>query len=90
MSAKKYRQPTNRHTMGNDWGGRRALNPDNCRKVSGDEVRSLASMLAVRVKRDGLGMWFHEKDGQWITLGQTNFLALRQLRANLLYVETTI
>lgn len=65
--------------MGRDWGGRRAPNPDNCPKVSGQDVRKRAEEIGLESKRDGLGMWFFKRGGEWYTLGQTNFLALNYL-----------
>jgi hypothetical protein len=65
--------------MGQDWGGRRQLNPDNCPKISGSQVRQHAKELNITVKRDGLGMWFYYSNNVWYTLGQTNYLALHCL-----------
>lgn len=74
-----------RHTMGQDWGGRRKLNPDDAPRVSGKQVREKAAALGIEVKNKGLygrgGMWFWKRpDGQWYTLEQTNYLAMEQLR----------
>lgn len=72
-----------RHTMGQDWGGRRKQNPNNAPKVSGKMVRDLALEMGLSVKRDGYGMWFVYKDSNkiWYTLGSTNFLAFRNLQS---------
>ena len=66
--------------MGNDWGGRKKLNPENAPRVSAKQVRHLASSIGVDVRRDGCGgaWWFY--DGQWLTLGQTNYLAMVRLQ----------
>lgn len=73
-----------RHTMGQDWGGRRKLNPDDAPRVSGKQVRAKATSLGIEIKNEGLygrgGMWFWKRpDGKWYTLGQTNYLAIEQL-----------
>jgi len=76
-----YRRPMNRHTMGQDWGGRRALNPTGCPKVSGSDVRAYAAAHGFEVKREGLGMWwFKSARHDWLTCGQTNYLALKHLK----------
>lgn len=67
-------------TMGQDWGGRRPLNPEGCPKVTADQVRSRAKRLGIEVKREGKGMWWFKKESQWYTLGMTNFLAIRFLK----------
>lgn len=68
-------------TMGQDWGGRTKLNPENCPKVAGKQVRARAKRLRLEVKREGIGMWWVKKeDGKWYTLGQTNYLAIRYLK----------
>lgn len=75
---KKYSK-LNRHTMGQDWGGRRGDNPPECPYVTGDQVRAYAKSIGVEVKREGLGMWFRKIDEKWYTLGMTNYIALGQL-----------
>ena len=69
-----------RQTMGQDWGGRTKLNPENCPRVTGRQVEELADTHGIQVKREAQGMWFVFKQGQWYTLGQTNYLALKQLQ----------
>lgn len=75
-----------RHTMGNDWGGRKASNPPNARRVTAAEVRSAATEAGVQVKRDGVGWtmwWVKLPEGEWRTLANTNFLALSLLQRGL-------
>jgi hypothetical protein len=71
-----------RHTMGNDWGGRRAENPAGARRVSGKEVLACAQASGVEVRREGQGwsMWWYRRSGEpWRSLGTTNYRALEQL-----------
>lgn len=75
---------TRRHTMGNDWGGRRAVNPPDAPRVTADQVREVAELAGVEVKRDGAGwtQWWVLRPGDvWRTLGATtNYLALQELQ----------
>ena len=66
-------------TMGQDWGGKRPLNPDNCLKISSKQVYERANHLGIKIKREGLGMWWYQKNDCWFTLGQTNYLAFMHL-----------
>lgn len=68
--------------MGNDWGGRRKLNPDNAARVTRQQVLKYAADHRIEVKRDGLGsgMWFFKRGPVWCTLGQTNYIALRWMQ----------
>lgn len=74
----------NRHTMGNDWGGRGRANPPNAEKVSATDVRAYAAEHGFKVRREGPGwsMWFGcpVESNAWRTLGTTNYLALQELR----------
>ncbi len=76
-----YHRPMNRHTMGQDWGGRPPANPPGCDKVTGSEIRQLAELLGIPVKREGGGwsMWLGFWDGAWWTLGTTNWIARESL-----------
>lgn len=81
----KYRV-SNRHTMGQDWGGRRALNPPNVPRVSYRDVLAYAESHNMEVKREGYiwasGMWSGRIKGSsiWRTIGQTNYLALTHMQ----------
>ena len=68
-----------RHTMGQDWGGRRKENPPNAPRITSCEVTEFAQQNDIETRREGLGMWFYLKDSIWYTLGQTNYLALTHL-----------
>lgn len=71
-----------RHTMGQDWGGRRADNPKDAPKVTGKMVEQRAAELGMSVKREGPGwsMWLVQRPGDcWRNLGPTNFKALTSL-----------
>ena len=67
-------------TRHQDWGGRRKANPDNAPRVTRQQVIDMAYRHDIEIKRASLGMWFYKNDCTWYTLGQTNYLALRQLR----------
>ena len=73
---------TNRHTMGQDWGGRRASNPAGIPRITARQVVKCAAEHGLVVKREGPGwsMWFVLRNGNWITLGDTNYLAIQQLK----------
>lgn len=80
-----------RHTMGQDWGGRRRENPENCPKVSQKDVITLAQALNIKVFRGGFfangeaynephgTWWYKDYQGTWRTLGTTNYLAVMHL-----------
>ena len=84
-----------RHTMGQEWGGRRKTNPENAPKVTRNMVINYAKNHSIYVFR-GDFLWVddvrsktHSKWGQWWyldekdiwrTLGYTNYLALRNLQ----------
>ncbi len=78
----------NRHTMGQDWGGRRKANPENCPKVTHQMVLDLAKEKGIEVKRgdffgydrhfvgsDKAMWWAMFPNGEWRTIGMTNYLA---------------
>jgi hypothetical protein len=71
-----------RHTMGQDWGGRRAANPSDAPRITREQVEQYAQSIGVEIEREGKGMWwFINKDnGKRYTLGQTNYLALEYLK----------
>jgi hypothetical protein len=74
----------NRHTMGNDWGGRPAANPAGAPRVSREAVLQAAAEAGVEVKRPkgAWSMWWVRRpDDVWRTLATTNFLACESLRA---------
>jgi hypothetical protein len=55
--------------------GRTSLNPPNCKKVTRQMVMNAANKINVEVRREGKGMWWFKRKSEWMTLGQTNFLA---------------
>jgi hypothetical protein len=66
--------------------GRTSLNPPKCPRVSSKQVEAEAKISYYEIKRDGKGMywgkpivnkedWAEPKPSQWITIGQTNYLA---------------
>lgn len=75
---------SNRHTMGQDWGGRRPLNPPNAPKVTGNMLFQYAKEHNIKIKRDGYwwasGMWMYCDNEKWFTAGQTNYLAMETLK----------
>jgi hypothetical protein len=42
-----------RHTMGNDWGGRRKQNPEGCPKVTWKDVFAYVASWGIHVKWGG-------------------------------------
>ena len=66
--------------QGRDWGGRHKVNPPNAPRVTRQDVIDFALSLNVEVKRLGQGMWMKKVGEEWYTCGQTNYLALRNLR----------
>ncbi len=42
-----------RHTMGNDWGGRRKQNPEGCPKVTQKDVFANVDSQGIRIKWGG-------------------------------------
>lgn len=83
MTKKRY---YNRHTMGQDWGGRRPLNPTNVPRVTYKQVEAYAEKHNMEVRREGYvwasGMWMGRLKGSniWRTIGQTNYLALECMK----------
>lgn len=73
-------------TMGQDWGGRRKSNPDNAPRVTRIQVEKFAEEHGYEIEREGYwwasDMWKGRIKGTavWRTLGQTNYLALEQLK----------
>jgi hypothetical protein len=65
--------------MGQDWGGRRKVNPDNIKRVTRKSVLDFAKKLDIEVMREGQGMWLYKKNDIWYTLGQTNYIAIQTL-----------
>jgi hypothetical protein len=76
--------------MGQDWGGRRRMNPEGCPKVTAEDVLAKAAVMGVEVKRGGwfksTGSFYHSaygtwwiKEDVWRQIGGTNFLALQYL-----------
>lgn len=78
--------------MGQDWGGRRPLNPPDAPKVTKQDVETAAKEAGLQVFRGG---FFHDKttyqsdratwwvladNGQWYTLGDTNYIALTSIQ----------
>jgi hypothetical protein len=59
--------------------GRIPLNPQGCKKVTRMMVLDAAKKIGKKLSRDGQGMWFYKKNGEWWNLGQTNFLAWHRL-----------
>ncbi|MFA5036422.1 MAG: hypothetical protein WC479_04530 [Candidatus Izemoplasmatales bacterium] len=84
---------SHRHTMGQDWGGRRKVNPENCPKVTDKEVEAKAKELVLEVQRGDFsrrdhgfmhspqGTWWYRNpiDNKWYTIGATNYWALHFL-----------
>lgn len=69
-----------RHTMGQDWGGRRKSNPDECPIVSSVEVIAFAKERGFELRKNVV--WFvKEKDGEWRSIGDTNYWALENLKS---------
>jgi hypothetical protein len=76
--------------MGQDWGGRRKVNPENCPKVTNKEVEAKAKELNLTIQLGDFsridhefmyspqGMWWYQNpmDKRWYTIGMTNYLAL--------------
>lgn len=81
-----------RHTMGQDWGGRKKLNPEDCPKVTSQQVAALAQDAGVEIFRGGFladgssyqephgTWWYKDREGTWRTLGMTNYLAICLIR----------
>jgi hypothetical protein len=79
-----------RHTMGQDWGGRHKVNPENCPKVTDRDVISKAVELGLEVQRGEFSRIDHKfmnstqatwwylnpVDNKWYTIGMTNYWAL--------------
>lgn len=66
---------------GQDWGGRRKVNPSGAPRVTRNDVLRFAQENGLTVRRDGLSNWWLlNDDGVWRTSGITNFLALSHLR----------
>jgi hypothetical protein len=74
--------PYSRHTMGQDWGGRHATNPNGAPKVTRKDVLAFAERKGLTVKRDPgtYSTWWIHKDGTRYTLGSTNWEAMQTLR----------
>ena len=78
-----------RHTMGQDWGGRRKENPGGCPKVTGKQVREFAESHGLIIKNDGMyrrggTWWLYDKNmGEFLTLASTNYLALERMKAEI-------
>lgn len=81
-----------RHTMGQDWGGRRKVNPDGCPVITSKMVLAKADELGIEMLRGepstspggGFipslgGMWWICGD-KLISAGATNYFALETLR----------
>ena len=82
-----------RHTMGNDWGGRAKINPENAPKVTGKMVLDYAENHSIQVFRGEFSKidrsiiksqqgtwWYLGNDNVWRTFGQTNYLAMCNLK----------
>lgn len=82
--------------MGQDWGGRRPANPKGAPTVTRAQVIEAAEAAGVRVQRGDFSrvppnnfipsegawsMWWFERDGQWLTMATTNYLAREYLLA---------
>lgn len=71
-----------RHTMGQDWGGRRKTNPEGTPKITMRQVNDYAKEIGVEVWREpgNYSMWWLMRNGKkYKTLGMTNFQALNYL-----------
>lgn len=81
----------NRHTMGQDWGGRKPLNPLDCPKVTAKQVIAKAQDYGIEIFRGGFfsdgssypssqgPWWYKDRQGNWLVLQNTNYLALTAL-----------
>jgi hypothetical protein len=68
--------------MGQDWGGRRKVNPARVPKTTRKQVEHFAAENNVQIKRPGPGngtWWLLFPDGQWRTAGMTNWIALQSI-----------
>ena len=78
-----------RHSMGNDWGGRKPAIPGGTPRVHRDQVIAAADRAGVQVKRAspitglttaGWSMWWVLRPNDvWRTLATTNHQALKEL-----------
>lgn len=80
--------------MGQDWGGRRPVNPPGAPIIKASEIYELATRLFITVRRGDFtssgawlcsdrGIWWYEDNGKWFTLGATNYVAYN----NLLFID---
>jgi hypothetical protein len=79
--------------MGQDWGGRHKVNPENCPKVTDRMVSAKAVELGLKVQRGDFSridhkfmygsqsVWWYQNpiDNKWYTIGATNYWALHFL-----------
>ena len=76
-----------RHTMGNDWGGRRKQNPEGCPKVTWKDVFAYVASRGIHVKWGGPTAvengtwWYWSSDDRFQTAGTTNYLCMEFLKS---------
>lgn len=81
-----------RHTMGQDWGGRRKQNPDNAPKVTAKMVNKFAKLHGFEIFRatqlpsgrlfegSHASTWWIVVDGTNYSMGETNYIALESMK----------
>ncbi len=73
--------------MGQDWGGRKKMNPPGCPKVTRKDVFAYAELHGIQVKWGGPTAvengtwWYWASDGVWRTAGVTNYLCREFLKS---------
>lgn len=91
-----------RHTMGQDWGGRRRINPIDAPKVSKQDVYTFAEKHGINVQRaittgSGLypsnqGPWwrFDRIKEEWLTCGNTNYECIHHLEGKIAQMDAGV
>ncbi len=65
--------------MGQDQARRPGPNPPGAPRVTGSQVVALAERKGKQVRKHDGCWWVLDVDGEWRTLGVTNYLAVQQL-----------
>lgn len=74
-----------RHTMGQDWGGRKKANPDNVPKITKGMVEVEAIKKGFTARREGGNFsywWLLKNNKRFIGLGMTNYIAFMYIKNN--------